>query len=348
MSETAEGRDSQEILKNFKYEMSLNLGVVRPTPGTRNCSSEFRIDYFRNNQDKLSKLSGDLADRLRAVYGKMEEENRYIRLLLELGYDRFRFDHPNEFSRWNTLCTELLADIQWFEQKLGVITNSSHNSQLLEIFVSYSAKDRAVAARVANLIRLGGAEAFLAHETIEVSAEWRSEILKHLRQCSAIFCLITKNFLESEWTQQEAAFAMARGVKVVPLLFNELRAPGFIETFQGKRVTDNNLERIVNESVQGIKTSLAATEKSSVAAELSETISGLGWQVLEAAKGSSGTVIATTEIAKAIGKDNAVVYDECVVLRDFGYVRFTDDSHGMALLKITGQGLHALRNKPRH
>jgi hypothetical protein len=78
-----------------------------------------------------------------------------------------------------------------------------------------------------------------------------------------------------------------------------------------------------------------------------EAISELGWRILDAAKDSSGTVIATMEIGRAIGEDNALVYQECVILRDYGYVRFTDDSHGMALLKITGHGLQALRNRPR-
>lgn len=71
------------------------------------------------------------------------------------------------------------------------------------------------------------------------------------------------------------------------------------------------------------------------------------WAILEAAQGSVGDAISTMELAKTTGLDNADVYRECVILRDTGYVVFTDDSHGMAMLKITGQGLLALRERTR-
>lgn len=292
----------------------------------------------------------------------MEEENRYIRLLLEIGYERFRFDHWNEFAKLGNLCNDLLAGIQQLNVELESLTRETSTAPSLEIFVSYSTKDKAIAAKVANSIRLAGGEAFLAHETIEVSTEWRSEILKHLRTCSVIFCLITKNFLDSDWTQQETGLALAREMKVVSLIFNGISPPGFMEAFQGIHVTVDNLETIVKELVENIKTSLTAASKLEreslihktdepamvFTAHTSEAISDLGWQILDAAKGSSGEVMATMEIARAIGQDNALVYEECVILRDDGYLHFTDDSHGMALLKITGPGLQALRNRPKH
>jgi hypothetical protein len=348
----------QEILKNFQYEIGLNLGVVRPSTGTRQCSSEFRVDYFRHNQDKLSKLPENLADRIRDIYGKMEEENRYIRLLMQVGYDRFRDDHWNEFGKWGKLCDALLAGIQQLSVDLAPLTRMPP-APPLEVFISYSSKDKSIAAKVSTAIRLAGGEAFLAHETIKVSTEWRTEILKQLRTCPVIFCLITKNFLDSEWTQQEAGFAMARGMRVVSLIFNGIRPPGFIEAFQGIHVTFDNLERVVKDLAESIKNNLMTASKPVGPARIpdvpalvfttsrNEAISELGWRILEAARGSSGTEIATTEIGKVVEQDNALVYTECAILRDYGYVRFTDDSHGMALLKITGQGLQALRNKQK-
>jgi hypothetical protein len=348
----------QEILKNFQYEIGLNLGIVRPSTGTRQCSSEFRVDYFRRNQDRLSKLPEDLADRIRDIYGKMEEENRYIRLLMQVGYDRFRDDHWNEFGKWGKLCDALLDGIQQLSVNLASLTRIA-TSPSQEFFISYSSKDKAIAAKVATAIKSAGGEAFLAHETIEVSTEWRTEILKQLGTCPVIFCLITKNFLDSEWTQQEAGYAIARGMKVVSLIFNGIRPPGFLEAFQGVHVRFDDLERVVKDLTESMKTNLTAASKSASPTRIPdvpalalttsriEAISELGWRILEAAKDSSGTVIATTEIGKAVEQDNALVYTECVILRDYGYVRFTDDSHGMALLKITGRGLQALRNKPK-
>jgi hypothetical protein len=71
------------------------------------------------------------------------------------------------------------------------------------------------------------------------------------------------------------------------------------------------------------------------------------WMILEAAQGSAGNATTTMNLAKTTGLDNATVYQECVILRDTGYVVFTDDTHGMAILKITGKGLLALRERDR-
>ena len=76
-------------------------------------------------------------------------------------------------------------------------------------------------------------------------------------------------------------------------------------------------------------------------------LSDMQWTILEAAQGAFGNATSTMELAKTTGLDNAAVYRECVILRDTGYVGFTDDSHGMAMLKITGPGLLALRERDR-
>jgi DNA-binding IclR family transcriptional regulator len=76
-------------------------------------------------------------------------------------------------------------------------------------------------------------------------------------------------------------------------------------------------------------------------------LSNTQWVILKAAQGSAGVATDTTELAKTTGLDNATVYQECVILRDTGYMDFTDDSHGMAMLKITGHGLLALRERDR-
>lgn len=74
-------------------------------------------------------------------------------------------------------------------------------------------------------------------------------------------------------------------------------------------------------------------------------ISSLGWQILEVAKDSSGVATDTGTIANALDRDNKAVYEECVILRDNGFLDFTDDAFGTAMLKITGSGLQALRDR---
>jgi hypothetical protein len=49
-----------------------------------------------------------------------------------------------------------------------------------EIFVSYSNSDKDLAGKITSLLRANGFDTFLAHENIEISDVWRTEIERHL------------------------------------------------------------------------------------------------------------------------------------------------------------------------
>jgi hypothetical protein len=111
----------------------------------------------------------------------------------------------------------------------------------LEFFISYSTKDKQIAGRVAKAVS-DLVVPFLAHDQVVVSDDWREEILRHLRSCSAIICIVTSNFLESEWTNQEAGFVMGRTRRVISLFFPETKLPGFLKQLQGKPTSETSIE----------------------------------------------------------------------------------------------------------
>jgi len=51
-------------------------------------------------------------------------------------------------------------------------------------FLSYQTEERVVAASVASLLESIGVQSFMAHEHIEVSVQWRDEILRQIGQAS--------------------------------------------------------------------------------------------------------------------------------------------------------------------
>jgi hypothetical protein len=124
---------------------------------------------------------------------------------------------------------------------------------LKEVFLSYNHKDRALAGKIKKRLEEYGIQAFLAHEDIEVSAEWRAEILRHLDLCSAIMPIVTENFSESEWTSQEVGIAIGKSKPVVSLMFEgSQRLPGFLESYQGMRASPDGLEEAVTEACKSI------------------------------------------------------------------------------------------------
>jgi hypothetical protein len=95
------------------------------------------------------------------------------------------------------------------------------------LFLSHvSAHKVAVSSLKASLRKLG-VSAFVAHADIEPAAEWLEEIDRALRSMQAMAALLTVDFHESKWTDQEVGVAIARGVSIVPVSLG-LMPYGFI------------------------------------------------------------------------------------------------------------------------
>lgn len=122
-----------------------------------------------------------------------------------------------------------------------------------EAFLSYHHEDKARARSVKDQLERIGFAAFLAHEDIEVSAEWRTEIRKHLDSSSGLIAIVTEKFSKSPWADQEVGITIGKGKPVIPLIFgpSDLLA-GFLETIQGIPDPERDLATAVNEAVRVI------------------------------------------------------------------------------------------------
>jgi signal recognition particle subunit SEC65 len=101
----------------------------------------------------------------------------------------------------------------------------------LRLFVSHISKDKIKATRLRDCLKQYGIQAFVAHEDIEPTREWQSEIERALFAMDAMVAMHTPGFSKSIWTQQEIGFALGRGVKTVSLRMGE-DPTGFISKHQ--------------------------------------------------------------------------------------------------------------------
>ena len=62
-----------------------------------------------------------------------------------------------------------------------------------------------------------GISAFVAHEDIEPTTDWAKVIRKALRSMDTLVALLTNDFYESKWTDQEAGFAIGRNKPVLAI-----------------------------------------------------------------------------------------------------------------------------------
>lgn len=117
---------------------------------------------------------------------------------------------------------------------------------MLRLFLAHLASHRDLAAELQGALRWYGISAFVAHNDIEPTAEWQTEIETALATCHALVALLHPTFHESNWTDQEIGFAMGRGVPVFSVRFG-LDPYGFIGRFQAFGGTNKPAKVIARE-----------------------------------------------------------------------------------------------------
>ena len=76
-----------------------------------------------------------------------------------------------------------------------------------------------------------GASAFVAHEDIHPTRAWQDEIENALHSMDGFVAVMTSEFHDSLWTDQEVGFALARGVPIIALRMGK-DPYGFLGRFQ--------------------------------------------------------------------------------------------------------------------
>jgi len=106
-------------------------------------------------------------------------------------------------------------------------------------FMSYQAANRAVAGRVSDLLASLGIQAFMAHEHIEVSVQWRDEILRQIGLANLFVPILSQSYYASIWCKQESGIAAFRRITVIPLSIDGSTPQGAISNFQSTIIDPN-------------------------------------------------------------------------------------------------------------
>jgi hypothetical protein len=100
------------------------------------------------------------------------------------------------------------------------------------VFLSHKSEVKHETATLKDELKLFGITCFVAHEDIEPTAAWQDEIQNALASMDGFVALMTEKFHDSNWTDQEVGYAVARGVPIIAARLG--RDPyGFIGKFQG-------------------------------------------------------------------------------------------------------------------
>lgn len=115
----------------------------------------------------------------------------------------------------------------------------------LKVFISYSSEDK----RLGRLFKTcfenyAGFLVFLAHEDILPATEWELKIIKELKESDAVIPLITENYRNSEFTDQELGMALAWRKTILPPKLTNINPYGFIKKFQALKCRNNEFSII--------------------------------------------------------------------------------------------------------
>jgi len=103
---------------------------------------------------------------------------------------------------------------------------------MFRLFISHLSAERVLAAQIQEALLNYGISGFVAHNDIEATLEWQSQIEMALATSDSLVALLHPGFHQSNWTDQEIGFPMGRGLPVFAVRFGQ-DPYGFIARFQG-------------------------------------------------------------------------------------------------------------------
>ncbi len=99
------------------------------------------------------------------------------------------------------------------------------------IFLSHKTEVKKEVAKLKEDLEPWGVSCFVAHADINPTREWQNEIENALASMDGFVALLTENFHDSNWTDQEVGYALARGVPIIAVKLGK-DPYGFIGKFQ--------------------------------------------------------------------------------------------------------------------
>lgn len=83
------------------------------------------------------------------------------------------------------------------------------------LFLSHKSEVKKETAELKERLQLFGVSCFVAHEDIHPTKAWLDEIENALASMDGFVALMTEDFHDSDWTDQEVGYAVARGVPII-------------------------------------------------------------------------------------------------------------------------------------
>lgn len=119
----------------------------------------------------------------------------------------------------------------------------------LKMFVSHLSSNRGRMSAMKGNLAQWGISAFVAHEDIQATRQWRDEVEAGLDTMDVLVAVVEPGFKESDWCVQEVGFALGKKIEIIPLRAG-LDPFGFFGKFQGIQIKGKNPQQVADELAQ--------------------------------------------------------------------------------------------------
>ena len=163
-------------------------------------------------------------------------------------YDRYQWDSLEEyFSRYvSDLDDEIIVAMA---NEIGgeIISNDTFNQTVVNadcwrsgyfrVFISHLTENKESATYLKRFLAQYGIDCFVAHEDIEPTQLWQTEIEKALASMDLLCAILTPNFYQSKWCDQEVGIALGRSIPTLSIK-KGADPHGFIGKYQAIKAKD--------------------------------------------------------------------------------------------------------------
>lgn len=117
----------------------------------------------------------------------------------------------------------------------------------IRIFLSHTEKYKKLAGEIKSSFKDFGIEVFLAHDDLTPSKDWRDELVRNIKTCDIFIPLLTEDYSDSQWTDQECGMAYYDNKIIIPLKI-DVDPYGFIGKYQALKFNS----KLISESCEEI------------------------------------------------------------------------------------------------
>lgn len=163
---------------------------------------------------------------------------------------------PSEFIDCVSIEMQLLEDDNWREKSGLVLRNKKHISdnvleriwtpKCVRAFLGHKAEHKTEVVKLKDELGKYGISCFVAHKDIKPTKEWVQEIENALFSMDVLIALMTEDFHDSEWTDQEVGVAVGRHVPIIPVKIGK-DPYGFIGKYQALAGTWENISKMAKD-----------------------------------------------------------------------------------------------------